>query len=262
MTGPLTAFYPMYTAIYDRHGVPLWWGDPQFTVFSTLLPNGNVGTMIDGGVEERRLDGTLVRTVKTVGGPADQHDVLLLPNGHFVMVTIQAKDGVDLTAVGGPPSASICNHVVQEVDPDSGAVVWSWDVSDHIPVTEMDPQWYASYIAGGPIGCGYDVYHWNAIEPTGSGFIMSFRHLDAIYDVDQATGNLVWKLGGSARPESLTVDDPVFNDGSHFGGQHDSRLQPDGTVTLYDDGTGLGRAPGPSGTRSISTPARPRWSTR
>lgn len=245
MTGPLAAFDPMYTAIYDRQGVPLWWSDPQFTVFSTLLPNGNVGTMIDGGVEERRLDGTLVRTVKTVGGPADQHDMLLLPNGHFVMVTVQPKEGVDLTAIGGPASASVCNHVVQEVDPDTGAVVWSWDTSDHIPVTEMDPQWYASFIAGGPgnTGCGYDVYHWNAIEPTGTGFILSFRHLDAVYDIDQATGNLVWKLGGSARPESLTVDDPVFNGGSHFGGQHDSRLQADGTVTVYDDGTDLGRAP-------------------
>jgi hypothetical protein len=235
------------TAIYDRNAVPLWWGDPQFTIFSTLLPDGNVGSMINGGVEERALDGTLVRTVQTVGAPADQHDVNLLPNGHFVMVTDQPRPGVDLSALGGPASATVCDQVVQEIDPSTGSLVWSWDVADHIPATEMDPQWYSQYIAGGPTtpdGCGYDVYHWNAIEATGSGFILSFRHLDAIYAIDRPSGVIAWKLGGSTRPESLTVvGDQVFSGGSHFGGQHDSRILSDGTVTLFDDGTNLGRAP-------------------
>jgi hypothetical protein len=88
------------------------------------------------------------------------------------------------------------------------------------------------------------VYHWNSIESTGTGFILSYRHLDALYGIDQASGNVVWKLGGSTRPESLTVvGDPVFDGGSHFGGQHDGRMLGDGTVTLYDDGTGFDRAP-------------------
>ena len=39
------------------------------------------------------------------------------------------------------------------------------------------------------------------------------------------------------------MNDPVFTGGSHFGGQHDARLLGDGTVTLFDDGTHLGRAP-------------------
>ncbi len=244
MTAPLVPTAAAYTAIYDRNGVPLWWGEPQGTFFSTLLPDGNIGTMLDGGVDESRLDGTAVRSVKTVGGPADPHDVLLLPSGHFVMVTSQPRTGVDLTPIGGPADASICDHVVQEIDPADGSVVWSWNTFDHIPVTEMDPQWYAAYIAAPPTPCGYDVYHWNAIEPTGTGFILSYRHLDAVYRIDQATGNVEWKLGGSARPESLTVvGDPVFSGGSHFGGQHDARLQADGTVSLFDDGSDLGRGP-------------------
>jgi hypothetical protein len=247
MSQPIFYGLASHTAIYDRNGVPLWWGDAQFTIFSTLLPDGNVASMINGGMEERTLDGTLVRTVQTVGAPADQHDVDLLPNGHLVMVTDQPRPGVDLTALGGPVGATVCDHVVQEIDPSNGALVWSWDVADHIPVTEMDPQWYSQYIAGGattPDGCGYDVYHWNAIEASGSGFVLSFRHLDAVYGIDRPSGAVAWKLGGSARPESLTVlKDPVFAGGSHFGGQHDSRLVSDGTLTLFDDGTNLGRAP-------------------
>src|SRR5262249_22978449 len=45
-------------------------------------------------------------------------------------------------------------------------------------------------------------------------------------------------------PDSLTLQgDPVFSAGSHFGGQHDARVLSDNTVTLYDDGTDLGRPP-------------------
>jgi Arylsulfotransferase (ASST) len=118
-------------------------------------------------------------------------------------------------------------------------VVWSWDTADHIPVAETDPQWRAP-----PNQPSYDPYHWNSIEATPTGFILSFRHLDAIYNIDKATGSIIWKLGGSTRPESLSIaNDPVFTGGSHFGGQHDARLLGDGTVTLHDNGSGLGRAP-------------------
>src|SRR5260370_16457980 len=68
--------------------------------------------------------------------------------------------------------------------------------------------------------------------------------MNAIYDIDQTTGNVVWKLGGSARAESLAIqNDAVFTGGGGFGGQHDARLLSDATVTLYDDGTGQSRPP-------------------
>jgi hypothetical protein len=235
-------FTPTRTVIFDRNGVPLWWSEPRTGTYE-LLPNGNVGALTNGGFEERKLDGTFVRTLSTTGGPTDPHDVVLLPNGHVVLVAVQPRSGVDLTALGGPASATICDDVVQEIDPANGSVVWSWDTYDHVAPAEMDPQFYPSLIALGPSPCGYDVYHWNSIEATATGFLLSFRHLDAVYNVDQASGDVVWKLGGSARAESLAVvGDPVFTGGSHFGGQHDARVLPDGTVTLFDDGSGLGRS--------------------
>jgi hypothetical protein len=59
--------------------------------------------------------------------------------------------------------------------------------------------------------------------------------VDAIYRIDKATGNVVWKLGGTKRPESLHAvgdDRPKL-----FSGQHDVQLLPDGTVTVYDNHT-------------------------
>jgi hypothetical protein len=241
LTRPFTAFAPGYPIIFDTNGVPVWWGPPNGALLNTLLSNGNLASVVNGALEERRLDGSLVRSVHTVDGLADAHDLLLLPNGNYVMVTAVPRAGFDLTAIGGPADTTILDHVIEEIDPSDGHVVWSWDFADHIPVSSTDPQWRFQVIVN---GAPYDVYHWNSIEDTGSGFIVSMRHLDAIYKIDRASDAIVWKLGGTAQAESLTVSgDPVFTNGSHFGGQHDARLLADGTLTLFDNGTNLGRAP-------------------
>ena len=83
----------------------------------------------------------------------------------------------------------------------------------------------------------------NAIEPVGDDAILiSLRHTDAVYKIDKATGDVIWKLGGTWTPKSLTVtDDPQ---GAYpLGGQHDVRLQPDGTITIHDNDTNLPSPP-------------------
>jgi Arylsulfotransferase (ASST) len=239
---PIDASTAWYPVMFDSSGVPVWWGTRVPTIFNTYLEDGNIGSVTSTGLEERTLAGQLVRSVPTTGGQTDQHDVATLANGNVVLVANVVRGGVDLTSLGGPPSASILDQIVEEIDPSNGQVVWSWDVADHIAVDEMDPQWFAQYIAGGTPP--YDVFHWNSIEKSGAGYLLSFRHLDALYQIDAGSGSVLWKLGGTARPESLTVqDDPVFSSGSHFGGQHDARLLGDGSITAYDDGSGLGRSP-------------------
>jgi hypothetical protein len=115
--------------------------------------------------------------------------------------------------------------------------VRQWFASDHIPLTEIPAAW-CSTIVNGPVGgTVYDVYHVNSAEAAGSDYVMSFRHLDAAYRVRGADGSVVWKLGGTPRPESLTIlNDPEFVSGSGFGGQHDARVLNDGSVTVFDNG--------------------------
>ena len=212
-----------------------------------MLPDGNIAWHSSGRIEEHRFDGSLVRTYTSVGDPLEFHDLLVLPNGNHVVATLTRRPNTDLSSWGGPSNATITDHVLQEITP-QGAVAWSWTTSQHIPIDETTATWRAAELAdpGGVFSADYDPYHFNSVESTGDGFIVSFRHLDAIYKIDKATGNIVWKLGGTARPESLTVaGDPVFqpNGGGGFGGQHDARLLSDGTVSLYDDGSGRGRPP-------------------
>src|SRR5207253_3217134 len=63
---------------------------------------------------------------------------------------------------------------------------------------------------------------------------------------DPDTGQLLWKLGGSARPESLTfAGDPI----GQFHGQHYARFLSDGTITLHDNETGASPAAAPRAVR-------------
>ena len=72
--------------------------------------------------------------------------------------------------------------------------------------------------------------------------LLSLRQTDGIYAIDKATGEILWKLGGTPTAQSLTVvGDPYGAD--PLGGQHDVRVLPDGTITVFDDGTFLGRPP-------------------
>jgi len=240
--------------VFDNNGVPVWWSDTTSTYFTTVLqdPNDNNNPKVTwtfqngAGAQEHNLDGSVYHTVNTTPNGSDPHDILALPNGNYVMVENVSVPAQNLTACGGTASQTLIDQVIQEITP-QGAVVSMWDTKTHIPVSETDPQWYSNNCSQG------DAYHWNSIEPTSDGYILSFRHLDAIYKINKTTGAVEWKLGGSSHVEALdekrlaVQQDPVFDGAdpatNHFGGQHDARLLGDGTVALHDNGTNLNRPP-------------------
>jgi hypothetical protein len=137
---------------------------------------------------------------------------------------------VDMSSCGGSTSGNLMDFELQELSP-NGNLVWSWLASDHIPFSETIARWNTCATNG-------DIYHWNSVEPDGDGYVISFRHLDAVYRIDQATGAIDWKLGGVSRPESLTVIGDPLSAVSTFCGQHDARVLADGSLTVFDDGSG------------------------
>jgi hypothetical protein len=246
-----------YVAIFDTNGVPVWWFDTHRPPLdASLLPDGNVVWAQQQGVDlapgvssgtyvEHRLDGTLLRTFSIPGGtPTDRHELQLLPNGDYVAVAYKPRDGVDLSPYGGPSNATVMDALVEEVTPHR-KVVWSWNSADHIDLAETG-RWYQEHVLGSPVRLpdgrtAYDIVHINSVDRYGaSHFLVSLRHTDAVYDIDKSSGNIRWKLGGTTTSRSLKI---LGDDVSDFGGQHDARVLPDGTVTVHDNGTGLGRGP-------------------
>ncbi len=229
-----------YSVVFDTDGVPVWWhsgvsappgNEPNFSEF--LNPSTIADSQSNGSFQFVGLDG---RTTGSIGGGSvvfDSHDLQLLPNGNYLGIVPQDRD-VDLSSWGLPSNSPILDDVIVEVTP-SNQIVWSWSVAAHIDVATANVNWRSTYP---------DLIHMNSVEYDGNGgIIFSARNLDAVYRIDMATGAITWKLGGSATPQSLTVIGNTYS--QVFSAQHDAKIAPDGSLTVYDDATlggGLPRA--------------------
>ena len=230
-------FTPSVPVIFDANGVPVWWTERQPSMFLAPLPNGNLAHLnYGGGLVVRRLDGRPMRVLNTRGAPSDFHDVVLLPNSHFVLATIDLRS-CDLS-LWGQGRTTCAFHEFQQLTR-RGKVVWRWRPEDDIGIRQTTRKWRNERPAGVA-----DPWHYNSIEWTGDGFLISFRHMDAVFKIDYASKDVVWKLGGKQRPRSLRViGDPVFRAGGSISGQHDARLLRPRVVTLFDNGSEANRAP-------------------
>jgi arylsulfotransferase ASST len=259
---PQAAFYLVapccvarYVAIFDNYGVPLWWlRSRHFVLDAALLPDGDVevGTSLSSvlsglsyaAYREYRLNGAFVRTFSIPGGiPNDRHETLVLANGNYLALAHTPRSGVDLSRYGGPSNATVFDADIEEVSPHH-ELLWSWNSSRHIGLDETG-RWYQQAVLPDPPTLpngthAYDIVHINSVMPYRRGFLISLRHTDAIYYIDKATGGVIWKLGGTPTSHSLKI---IGDNHPDFGGQHDVRALPDGTITLLDNGTGRNRPP-------------------
>ncbi len=237
-----------YAAVFDKDGVPVWWyKDPgYFSPTDAKFLSPTTVAYWDGptqSYELRGLDGSLQGDVGGGTVPLDFHDMQLLPNGNYLGIEVVTTDCpadpsvcVDLSLWGLSAQSSILDDVIVELNP-SNQIVWEWDPVQHVNIAAENVNWRDQYP---------DVIHMNSLEYDGNGgIIFSARHLDAVYRIDMATGDITWKLGGTPTPQSLTVDgDPYVDGGGQlFSGQHYARLQPDGSLTVHDNGTRADRPP-------------------
>jgi hypothetical protein len=159
----------------------------------------------------------------TLGGRwGDFHEFLLTPRG-TALVTIYKPVRHDLSAVGGAENGTVLESIVQEVDVETGRVLFDWRALDHVALAESHEEVpeEAEEI--------FDHFHVNSVDIDDDGnLLVSARHTDTVYKLDRRTGEVLWRLGGKRSDFSL-------GPGARFGAQHDARRQPDGTLTLFDN---------------------------
>lgn len=240
-----------FLVIFDHRGAPVWYKRAATQVLDlkrlsngtlafTPLLGGAFGIDPERGYVITNLAGALLaeRTTDDPAAlPVDHHDYVELPGGGWALISYPLVRNQDLTALGAGYFAdeSIVDGTIQELD-SSGAEVWRWDTSDHFDYTEATfPQRFALYPAE-PHGGEVDIWHLNAIQRVADGdYVVSARHLDAIFRVDRDTGNVAWTLGGKPTvPNRLTiVGDPL--DGPRR--PHHATLAGD-VLTLFDNRAG------------------------
>jgi hypothetical protein len=159
------------------------------------------------------------------GYATDPHEFTITSRG-TALISAYSVIPANLTSVGGPRDGELIDSAIQEIDIANGHVLWQWLASRHVPLTD-------SY-AGKPSTGLYDFFHLNSIQQLPNGdLLVSSRHTWTVYEISKRTGAIVWQLGG--KHSSFK-----FGPGAHFEWQHDARMQPDGTITLFDNGFGAG----------------------
>jgi hypothetical protein len=192
-------------------------GEPVLTYWQGAIENGT------GYGEDVILD-TSYRQVAVVKGgnglKPDLHDFTLTPEG-TALVTAYTTKNADLSSLGGAKKGRVLDSVVQEIDVASGKVLHEWHSLDHVPLSESQSK---------PGKGAFDYFHINSVSlDDPDHLLISSRNTWAIYRVDRTSGEVVWQLGGKS-------SDFKLGPGVKFFWQHDSRRQPDGTITVFDDG--------------------------
>ncbi len=165
-----------------------------------------------------------VATVRAGNGySADLHVIRLTPQG---TAWVDAFDPVhlNLSAAHGASAGVLTDAVVQEIDIKTGLVMWEWHALGHVLAAESkNPAPSSSY--------PWDYAHINSVDPGSAGdVLLSARNTWALYDVDMHSGAVRWRLGGARSSFKL-------GPGVRFYWQHDAEFQPEGLISLFDNGS-------------------------
>jgi hypothetical protein len=215
--GQLVWFYPLNHAAAFNLEVQQYAGQSVLTYWQGYVENG-IGIGVDVILNHAYQR---VATVHAANGlQADLHEFQITPSGD-ALITAYRTVHADLSAVGGPRRGLLLDSVIQEINIATGQLVWQWHAYGHVPIAD-------SY-HGTPSRTPYDFFHINSIQPLPNGdLLVSARNTFAIYEIDPRTGHIVWTLGGKRSSFRL-------GRGANFEYQHDAQMQPNGTVTLFDD---------------------------
>lgn len=226
----------LQTVATDLQGNIIWYYENQCTPVK-LMANGHMILNINTDLLEVDLAGNTIHDVSTAavnqslqaGGysftiSGFSHDVLVLPNGHWVAIGKVAQNFTGLS--GYPGVIDVSGDAIVDVDP-LGNVAWGWSAFDYLDVNRA--------LQGLP-----DWTHANALVYTADGnLLLSMRNQSWIIKIDYAngggSGNVLWTLGEDGNL-AIAGGDP----GQWFYGQHDPNVvSSNGSVTtlnVFDDG--------------------------
>lgn len=137
----------------------------------------------------------------------------------------------NLTETGGVEDGWLFENTIQEIDIETGELVFEWNASTHVGINE-------SYNTlpedvGRAEDSPWDYFHINSIEKDPNGdYLVSARVMDCVYKISGQDGSIIWRLGG--KQSDFQLDDAAV-----FAFQHDASWIDDKNqfqMTLFDNG--------------------------
>jgi hypothetical protein len=153
----------------------------------------------------------------------DHHEFLISPQD-TALITIFNAVPQDLTSVGGTKDSVAWQGIIQELDIETGEVLFEWHSLEHVDLEETYVTPEEDHYPG------IDYFHLNSIDVDhDDNLLISARETSAVYKIDRKTGEVIWRLGGKK-------SDFEMQEGARFAYQHDARRLPDGTISIFDNG--------------------------
>ncbi|KAK5684140.1 hypothetical protein LTS10_004004 [Elasticomyces elasticus] len=186
----------------------------------------------------------VVRTVDSSGAGAssDMHEFKMTPfsNGTTVLMTIYQPRQFDLTV---NPRFNVehgmgwlVEGMFQEVEIDTGKVIFEWRSLDHVDPGLSWTMPSSTDTSGDGLHerTPWDYFHLNSIDKNIEGdYLISARHVSAIYKLSGKDGHIMWQMGGNA----ATIHTTNFV----FSYQHHARWVAENathtTLSFYDNGS-------------------------
>jgi len=217
--GELVWFHPLRRRTAMDFRVQRYRGEPVLTWWQGRFVRGW------GQGEYVIADGSYRQVARVKAGNGlrgDHHDFTITPQG-TALLTVYDAERRNLSGVGGPRRATVMDGVLQEVDIETGRVLFEWRSLDRVGIRE-------SYR---PVPKGardpWDYFHINSADVDRDGnLLISARNTHAVYKVNRRTGAIIWRLGGKK-------SDFKMGKGARFAWQHDVRPQADGTLSIFDN---------------------------
>ena len=212
-------FQPMESGLANDFRVQEYKGEQVLTWWQ--------GRSIRGyGIGEMKILDSSYQEVATVamgnGYGADLHDCVITPEGTALLMAYHQVRR-DLSPFGGPKRGTVTDSIVQEVDIETGLVLFEWHSYGNAGLDETDRE-----LTDDPKD-PYDYFHVNAVEVDSDGnLLVTARRPSAVYKIDRETGAIIWRLGGKESDFGL-------GEGVEFIKQHDARRHPDGTISIFDN---------------------------
>ncbi|MEP7235152.1 MAG: aryl-sulfate sulfotransferase [Ignavibacteriota bacterium] len=162
------------------------------------------------------------------GYHTDDHEFVLLPNGHSFVMAYDDRD-TDMRTVTGDPNAAtsavVVGSIIQELDRNKN-VVFQWRSWDHFDIKDAQ---HVNLIKPNPRFIEYS--HLNCIDIDADGnIIASFRAMSEVTKIDRITGDLIWRWGGKNNQFTFIGDTIPFSY------QHEVRRIAGGNITMFDNG--------------------------
>lgn len=234
----------LFAFAFDSAGTIRWYrrfDDPRIGGELKQQPDGNFTLYIGESFGSQPVPGYYVEFTPAgdslrafaVPGPlyTDNHELWITrgPDGRdrFHLFGYDRR-AADLTAVGGPPNATVAGHYLLRFR-ENGQAEFSWSAWNHLRIADwIEPP------RPGPVDPNQpDFDHPNSIDFDRDGnYIVSFRNLGEVTKIDARTGAILWRLGGTNNQFTF-VDDPLQG----FSAQHSARILSNGNLLLYDNGT-------------------------